>query len=39
LLTAGGFASIADAIGSGHDGAVVWPTRFAQRMAKAEVPS
>jgi dihydroorotate dehydrogenase len=39
LLIAGGFASIADAIGSGHDGAVVRPTRFAPRMAKAEVPS
>jgi dihydroorotate dehydrogenase len=39
LLIAGGFASIADAIGSGQDGAAARPTRFTQDTAKAEVPS
>jgi dihydroorotate dehydrogenase len=39
LLSAGGFASIADAVGSGQDNASAGPTRFVQRTAKAEVPS
>ena len=39
LLITGGFASIADAIGSGQDGAAARPTRYTQRTAETEVPS
>jgi hypothetical protein len=39
LLITDGFASIADAVGSGQDGAAARPTRIAQRTAQAEVPS
>jgi dihydroorotate dehydrogenase len=39
LLSADGFASIADAIGRGQDGAAARPTRYTQRTAETEVPS
>ena len=39
LLITGGFASIADAVGSGRDGAAAPLTRYTQRTAETEVPS